>query len=282
MRQKIFAFQPREDDRFFVPTDSYLYKVFTSGSETLRGEKGYVVTHEELKHTLDREIPEYIRLRAREQQKAYRRRLRFDPCMEMLTGSECSNQDCQFQHIRPDQMTVSWFNARVRSVLMEIRILNLTGFRFKGIFTCVLPLTVTAPDSDLIRIDNGSASFTLSCTLRHQSSGQSPHSILGIRLSRQKGSGFCENGSGRRATSSCSAPEPRRSSTSKPSFQTLCLFARWRTTSTSNGRKSMSPGPGCTDSTSGPRASLDLDRQREVTLLSGTSLCFCTVVPIIH
>ena len=191
MRQKIFAFRPREDDRFFVPTDSYLYKVFTSGSETLRGEEGYVVTHEELRRTLDREIPEYIHLRAKEQQNVYRRRLRFDPCMAMATRGECSGRDCKSQHIRPDQMTVSWFNARIRSVLMEIQILNLAGFRFKGIFTCVLPLTATTPDSDLIRIDNGSASFTLSCTLRHQSSGQSPHSILGIYLNRRKGSEFC-------------------------------------------------------------------------------------------
>ena len=135
MRQKIFAFQPREDDRFFIPTSSYLYTVLTSRSDTAQEKGGCIVTHEELKRTLDEKIPQYIHSRATQQHNAYRRKLGIDPCMTMATRGECSRQECQFQHIRPEKMTASWFNARIRSVLMEIRILNLAGFRFKGFFT---------------------------------------------------------------------------------------------------------------------------------------------------
>lgn len=135
MRQKIFAFQPSEDDRFFIPTNSYLYTAFATRSGQEEG--GCVVTHEELKRTLEKKILDYIHHRATQQHNAYRRRLGNDPCMTMVTKGECSRKGCQFQHIRPEKMTSNWFNARIRTVLMEIRILNLAGFRFRGFFTCV-------------------------------------------------------------------------------------------------------------------------------------------------
>ena len=257
IRQKIFAFQSCEDDRFFVPTHSYLHMVFTPRSDTVQERGGCVVTYEELKRTLDHEISGYIHLRATQQHNAYRWRLNANPCLIMVTRGECLKQDCHFQHIRPEMVTASWFNARIRSVLMEIRILNLASFRFNGIFTCVLLLAVTTQNSDFVRTDIGLASFTLSCIPRHRSSALSPHSISGIRLNRKKGSGFCKNGPGGRVTSSCSALALRRSSISKPSSPTLCLSARWRTTSILSGHEATSPVRGCIDTTSGPRALFD-------------------------
>lgn len=138
MRQMIFGFQSREDDRFFIPANSYLYTVLSPRSDAAQEKGGCVATHEELKGTLNDEIPKYIYLRAKEQHNAYRRRFGINTCMAMVARGECPRQDCQFQHIRPEKMTNSWFNARIRSVLMEIRILNLTGFPFKGIFAYVL------------------------------------------------------------------------------------------------------------------------------------------------
>ena len=258
MRQKIFAFQSREDDRFFISTNSYLHTVFAPRSDTAHEKGGCVVTHEELKRTLDHKISEYIHLRATQQHNAYRRRLGADPCMTMVIRGECSRKECKFQHIQPEKMTANWFNARIRSVLMEIRILNLAGFRFRGFFTCVLPRTAP-PDFDFTRIDNGSVPFTLFCVPHHQSSALSPHSISGTRLNQRKDSIFCWNGSGARVTSSCSALKFNRSNTSKPLSPTLCQFARWHTTSTSNGQKCMSLVHGCTDTPSCPSASLDQD-----------------------
>lgn len=137
MRQKIFAFQTREDDRFFIPTNSFLHIVFSLKPDALQEKGGCIVTHQELKHALDREIPEYIRLRAKDQHNAYRRKLGADPCIPMATRGECSKQDCPFQHIRPEKITAAWFNARVRSVLTEIRLLNLTGFHPRGVIVFV-------------------------------------------------------------------------------------------------------------------------------------------------
>jgi hypothetical protein len=58
---------------------------------------------------------------------------------------------------------VSWFNACIRSVLMEIQILNLAGFHPKGVMTYVLPLSVPIPESDHTRIATGLVSSTALC-----------------------------------------------------------------------------------------------------------------------
>ena len=257
IRQKVFAFQPRENDRFFLPANGFLHAVFASRPETLQEKDGCVVTHEELRSVLDREILEFIRLRAKLQHNAYRRRIGADPCMAMFTRGECSRQDCQHQHIRPEKMTVGWLNDRVRSVLTEIRILNLAGFHRTGVIVFALPFTTIAPYSDFVRTGTGFVSFTIFCTLRRRSSGPSRYSISGTHLNQWRGSGFYGSGSGRRVTDSCLAPQLSRFSTSKPLSPTLCLFVQWRTTSTTNGHKGISLTRGCTDGRSGHGASLD-------------------------
>ena len=137
--QKVFAFQPRQDDRFFIPVNTFLHPVFVPEPDAVQ-EKGCVVTHEELRRVLDREIQGYIHLRAKQQHDAYRRRLGATPCLAMVVRGECVKAECQFQHLRPEMITVGWFNARVRLVLREIQILHLNGFHPKGVILCVLRL----------------------------------------------------------------------------------------------------------------------------------------------
>jgi len=259
LRQKLFAFQRREDDRFFIPAKTFLHSVFIPKPDTAREESGCVVTHEELRRVLDREILDYIRLRAKQQNDAHRRRLGAAPCLTMVTRGECWRTDCQYQHLRPEKITAGWFNARVRSVLMEIRILNLAGFHPKGVILCVVPLAITIPDADLARIDIGSVSFTLLCIPRYQVLGLSQRSTSGAHLNRWKGSGFCGNGSGRRVTRSCSAHQLRGTTISNPLSPILCLFARWHTTSTLSGHKDMSLARVCTDGGGGRCALLGKD-----------------------
>lgn len=275
--RKVFAFQPRQDDRFFIPTNSFLHTVFLSKPDTVREDGGFVVAHEELRRTLDHEIPVFIHDRAKEQHSAYRRRLGAAPCLTYMTRGECRTQDrkqdrkqdlrrdrkqdqkkdCQFQHLRSDEMTVEWFNTCVQSVMMEMRILNLAGFCPKGVILYVPPLVVTTPDSDPVHIDTGFVSSTLSCTPRIQNLGLSQCLTLGTHLNRRRGSGFCGNGSGRRVTGSCSAHRPGWS-TSKPSSPSLWPLAPWHTTSTLSEPKYMSLERGCADmgTRSGRRASL--------------------------
>ena len=183
IRQKVFAFQPREDDRFFVPANSFLHTIFLSRPDAMQEKGGCVVTQEELTRILDREIPEYIRLRAKQQNNAYRKRLGATPCLTMATKGECPKVDCQFQHVRPEKMTVSWFNARIQFVLTEIQILNLADFHPKGAILCVLHWQGAgiAPCSDLVSTGTGLVSFTLASTPRYQSLGLSRHWTLGIR-----------------------------------------------------------------------------------------------------
>ena len=133
IRQKVFALQPRPDDRFFIPAKSLLHAVFLPKQDTVHEKDGCIVTHEELRRVLDREIPLYIYNRAKQQHNAYRRRLGATPCLTKVARGECRKEDCQFQHLRPEMITAEWFNARIQSVLTEIRILNLAGFHPKGV-----------------------------------------------------------------------------------------------------------------------------------------------------
>jgi len=202
IRQKVFAFQPRQDDRFFIPTNTFLHTVFLSKPDTVREDGGFVVAHEELRRALDHEIPVFIHDRAKEQHNAYRRRLGTAPCLTYMIRGECrtrdrqqdrkqdlrrdrkqdQKKDCQFQHLRPDEMTVEWFNTRVQSVMMEMRILNLAGFYPKGVILYVPLLVVTTPDSDTVHIGTGFVSSTLFCIPRFQNLGPSRCSTLGTHL----------------------------------------------------------------------------------------------------
>ena len=133
VRQKVFAFQPREDDRFFVAANSFLYAALILKPDTMQVKGGCIVTHEELRHVVDLKILDYIHLRAEQQHGAYRGRLGATPCLTMVATGECQKAGCLFQHLQPEMITVGWFNARINLVLKEIRILNLAGFRLKGV-----------------------------------------------------------------------------------------------------------------------------------------------------
>ena len=136
-RRKVFGFQPRQDDRFFVPANTFFHVVFAPNPDAVQENDGYVVTHEELRRALDSRISEYICLRAKEQNNAYRRRLGVAPCLTMVARGECLKPECQFQHFQPEKITVGWFNTRIQLVLKELQILNLAGFHRKGVILCV-------------------------------------------------------------------------------------------------------------------------------------------------
>ena len=138
MRQRVLAFQSCEDDLFFIPTNSFLHEVFLPDPDPTQERDDCIVTHEELRRALEEKIPVFIHDRAKCQNNAYRRKLGTIPCTTYITRGECSKAaDCQYQHLRQEQITAEWFNARVRLVLTEMQILNLAGFRPKGVMMCV-------------------------------------------------------------------------------------------------------------------------------------------------
>lgn len=138
-RQRVLALQPRQDDRFFIPVNSFLHAALVLKSDTLQEKGGCVVTHEGLRRVVSREVRDYIRLRAKQQHNAYRRRLGATPCLTMLAGGGCSEAGCRFQHLRPEKITVGWFNARIRLILKEIQILNSAGFHPPGVILYASP-----------------------------------------------------------------------------------------------------------------------------------------------
>lgn len=225
IRQKVFAFQQREDDRFFIPANSLLHAVFISKPDATQEKRGCVVTHEELRRVLDHEIREYTYLRAKQQNNAYRKRLGAAPCLATMKG-ECMKPDCQLQHIRPDKMTADWFNARIQLVLTEIQILNLAGFHPQGAILCVLhwPKAEAAPESYRVGIDIGLVSFTPVYIPRYKGSGLPQHWISATHRNRWKGSGFCGSGSGKHVTNSPSGSRACEAIITKALSPSLCSF----------------------------------------------------------
>lgn len=137
IRQRVFAFQPRKDDRFFIPKNSFLHEVFLPNPDAAQERDDCIVTHEELRRALEEKISVFIHDRAKWQHNVYRRRLGTIPCTTYLTRGECRKADCQYQHLRQEKITAEWFNSRVQLVLTEIRILNLAGFHPTGVIMCV-------------------------------------------------------------------------------------------------------------------------------------------------
>ena len=133
IRQRVFAFQPREDDRFLIPTKSLLHEVILPNPDAAQERDDCIITHEELRRALEEKIPVFIHDHAKLQNNVYRRRLGTIPCTTYMTRGDCRKLDCQYQHLRQEKITAEWFNTRVQLVLTEIRILNLAGFHPKGV-----------------------------------------------------------------------------------------------------------------------------------------------------
>ena len=89
IRQKVFAFQPCQDDRVFIPANSFLHAIFLPEPDTVHEGGGRVVTHEDLRRALNREIPKFIYERAKVQNNAYWNRLGAAPCLMVITKGEC-------------------------------------------------------------------------------------------------------------------------------------------------------------------------------------------------
>jgi hypothetical protein len=140
--QKLFGFQVL-GDRYLVPEHTLLYEKLTnqsgSGKKSVDGHK---CSHDELGRVINQLISSRINDRTKIQNGTCRDVQGFSPCLHLLIQKECSalkgKGSCNFLHVRQEQLTLDWYHARLRLILLQFQILNLARYDNSDVKKCVL------------------------------------------------------------------------------------------------------------------------------------------------
>ena len=93
---------------------------------------GYACGSDELSQGIIELISNRILDRTRIQNDTCRNVHGFSPCLRLLVQKECNPPEehwpCTLQHIQPEQLTVDWYHARLRLILLQFQILDLARY----------------------------------------------------------------------------------------------------------------------------------------------------------
>ena len=128
-RQRSFGFQVLGRNSYLVPENTLLHGKLTSRSDS--GGKsvgGHGCSYDEIRRGITQLILSRIDGRTETQNKACRDVHGFSPCFDLLIQKRCNPQKgkepCTFQHVQPEQLTVDWYHARLRLILLQFQILD--------------------------------------------------------------------------------------------------------------------------------------------------------------
>ena len=127
--QRLFGFQVLGDNCYLAPRHTILHEILANGSGSGRmGVNGYECDYVDLSWGVVQLIRSRIHDRTEIQNQACRDVHGFSPCLSLLIEKECNppkgKGQCPFQHIQPEQLTVDWYHARLRLILLQFQILN--------------------------------------------------------------------------------------------------------------------------------------------------------------
>ena len=143
--QKLFGFQvpALADNHYLVPKHAVLYEKLADGSGP--GRKcvgGYSCGHDELSRGITQLIKSWISGRTGIQNRACRDVHGFSLCLSLLVDGVCTPPEgrgpCTFHHIQPKQLTVDWYHARLRLILLQFKILNTARYYDSNVVKYVL------------------------------------------------------------------------------------------------------------------------------------------------
>ena len=128
-RQKLFGFQVLGEGRCLVPKHTILHDKFTKQSGSSReGVDDYRCGYDELGWSIVQIIKSRIHDRTQIQNNACRNVYGFSPCYHLLVKKKCNPPEgkgpCPFQHIQSEQLTIDWYRARLRVILLQFQILD--------------------------------------------------------------------------------------------------------------------------------------------------------------
>ena len=130
-RQKLFGFRLRERNLYLVPEHSTLHKKLTGKSGPNRKGSDGRCSHEELTQVINHFVLGRIQDRTEMQNDACYGVYGFSPCLRFLIQRKCDpsggkggKESCAFQHNQQDKLTIDWYQARVRLILLQFQILD--------------------------------------------------------------------------------------------------------------------------------------------------------------
>lgn len=127
--QRVFGFQILGENRYLAPKRTLLYEKLTNRSSLGgNGVDGYRCGYDELRRVIIQFTSTRIHDRTEAQDGACRDVHGFSPCLYLLIQRKCNPLEekgpCTFLHIRPEQLTVDWYHARLRLILLQFQILS--------------------------------------------------------------------------------------------------------------------------------------------------------------
>ena len=128
-RQRLFGFKVLGRNRYLVSKHTLLHGKLSSRSDP-RGKStdGYECGYDEIRRGIVQFVSGRINHRTETLDNTCRQLQGFSPCLSLLIQKDCSRQKgtgtCPFQHIQPEQLTVDWYHARLRLILLQFQILD--------------------------------------------------------------------------------------------------------------------------------------------------------------
>lgn len=127
--QMLFGFQVLGENSYLVPEHTLVYKGLINQSES-SGKRvdDYRCSYDELSRCIIQLILGRIRCRTEIQNETCREAYGFSPCLRLLVRRKCDPPEgkgpCPFQHIQLEQLSVDWYHARLRLILLQFKILS--------------------------------------------------------------------------------------------------------------------------------------------------------------
>ena len=254
--QRLFGFQVLGEDRYLVSKHTLIYDILTEqyGSREENAD-GYPCAHSELSGGIVQVISSRIDDRTELLNSACRGAHGFSPCLTLIARGQCKwGESCDFQHVQPDQLTVQWYHARIRLILLLFQVLHSARYYPWAVTKYVLAHSVRYPRILITHKAIGSGTCTQLCThhytnLGHMQTSISPKSPKRLTVSESSG-----NGSDSLPMASRSVRNPRSWCIMNISDLSLWSRARWHSTWTGKTPGTSSPSRACTGGTCGRAA----------------------------
>ena len=137
--QRLFGFRVLGEDRYLVPKHTLVNE--TLANQTIGSEEnadGYTCTYGELSWGIMQLISGRIYNHTRLENNACRDAHGFSPCLTLIVRGQCKwGESCDFQHIQSDHLTIEWYHARIRLILLQFQILNSARYYPWPVIKCV-------------------------------------------------------------------------------------------------------------------------------------------------
>jgi len=125
-RQRLFGFKVLGRNRYLVPKHTLLHGKLSGRSDPSgKSADGYECGYDEIRRGIVQFISSRIDYRTETLDKACRELRGFSPCLSLLIRGDCSPPGpCPFQHIQLEELTLDWYHARLRLILLQFQILD--------------------------------------------------------------------------------------------------------------------------------------------------------------